>query len=918
MFDLRAPLFLILLVAIPVLIFVQRRTHLGTTKWRKSVTCCLRGAALLCAILALANLHRTHKEQRLAVAFLIDTSESIPRAQYEEAFKQINAAVAKLRPADKFGIISFGKEASVVSEIRQKQDQLLENTFTEIPETLAEQTIRRDSTDVLNALKRAIALLPDDYHRRIVLFSDGIHNTGGTSIEDYLPLLSASNVEILTIPLNAVDDAVRVTELQIPSQVRKGQRFGIDAIIETDGSIPKLNATLYRKNALIDEVEWNLEAGRHVLSLPMQQISEEGNYRYELKLNVTDEIPENNQGYGVVKIQDKPHALYVEGDLEQTTPLRTVLEENGFEVEIREPEEMPTELVELQRSDILVLSNVSADVLSPAQLQNVENYVRDLGHGLVVIGGERAYGPGGYTDTALARVLPVKMTPRDRKDTVAVFFVLDTSGSMANYAGGHRRKIDLAIAGISAGIDNLEADDVAGVISFSAGKQADVVSELTSDRDMLLQAVGKLKPTGGTTLMKEAIEAAYGTLKKNDAKRKHIILLSDGKSDEAASDLLELAAQTAEAHISITTIAIGDANRDDANRELLRQLSEISGGHPVTVENLQQLPTLLMEAVQETQRYIVQEPFQPVITAPSEPIIAGIGILPQLYGYTATTEKQTAQVFIRSHKDEPLLAGWNFGLGKAMAWTSDAKPAWAKEWIPWQNFGKFWGGVVNWVLPAADANADFDLRGSFQRGIATVNLDTRSSSQASYEVRVAGPNGTSEPIEMQQITSTRYSGTFQMQDSGSYIITAQRESDKQKRIEVLSLPYPIEYADFRVNTDLLKMLAAGTAGIHDPTSVQIAASVGAPTEKQISLAQALLVAAALLFVLEMILRRYSITNRHIAAFFGRLRRQPVRTQIVGTTTQTVPSTERTRKDTASPQPTEASMTRLLAAKKRAR
>ena len=911
MFDFRTPLFLILLAAIPVLIFMQRRTHLGTTKWRKSVTFCLRGTALLCAILALANLHRTHKEQRLAVAFLIDTSESIPRGEYEEAFKQINAAIAKLRNSDKFGIISFAKEASVIAEIRQKQDQLLENTFTELPETLAEQTIRRDSTDVLNALKRAITLLPDDYHRRIVLFSDGIHNTGGTSVEDYLPLLSANNVEILTIPLNVVKDAIRVTALRIPNQVRKGQRFAIDAIIETDGSIPKLNATLYRNNVLIDEVPWNLETGRNVLSLPMQQIPEAGNYRYELKLNVTDEIPENNQGYGVVKIQDKPHALYVEGDPAQTTYLRTVLEENGFEVETTGPEEMPTELVDLQRSDILILSNVSADVLSPEQLQNIENYVQDLGHGFVVIGGEHAYGPGGYTDTALERVLPVKMTPREQKDTVAVFFVLDTSGSMANYVAGHRRKIDLAIAGISAGIDNLEEDDVAGAISFSAGKPVDVVSDLTSDRDMLLRAVGKLKPTGGTTLMKEAIEKAYKRLKANDAKRKHIILLSDGKSDEVESDLLDLAEDTAEAHISITTIAIGDANR-----ALLRELSEISGGHPVTVENLQQLPTLLMEAVRDTQRYIVQEPFQPVITAPNEPITEGMGTLPRLHGYTATTEKQTAQVFIRSHKDEPLLAGWHFGLGKAIAWTSDVKPAWAQEWIPWQNFGKFWGRVVNWTLPAADANADFDLRGSFQHGIAAVNLDTRSPSQAAYEVRVAGPNGTSELIEMQQMTSTRYSGTFQMQDSGSYIITAQGEDDK--RTEVLSLPYPIEYADFRVNTDLLKMLAAGTGGIHDPVPAQIAASAGAPIEKQISLAQALLVVAAFLFVLEMILRRYSITNRHIAAFFGRWRGKSLDPQAIGTTAETVPSTERAREDTVPSQPTEASMSRLLAAKRRVR
>ena len=530
----------------------------------------------------------------------------------------------------------------------------------------------------------------------------------------------------------------------------------------------------------------------------------------------------------------------------------------------------------------------------------------------MVIGGEHAYGPGGYTGTALENVLPVKMTPRERKDTVAVFFVLDTSGSMANYVGGHRRKIDLAVAGIRAGIDNLEADDVAGAISFSAGKQVSVDSELTSDRDLLLQAVGKLKPTGGTTQMGAAIAAAYERLKTDAAKRKHIIVLSDGKSDESASDLLALARQAAEAHISITTIGIGDANR-----ALLRQLSEMSGGRPVTVEHLQQLPTLLMEAVRETHRYVVQEPFRPVMTAPHARIMAGIGPLPRLHGYTATTAKRTAQVFMRSHKDDPLLAGWNFGLGKAVAWTSDVKPAWSKAWIPWQDFGKFWGQVANWVLPAVDADADFDLRGSFQHGIATVNLDTRSPSEAVYAVRVAGPNGASDSIEMQQITSTRYRGTFQMPDSGSYIITAQRESDGHKRAAVLSLPYPIEYADFRVNTDLLQMLAAGTGGIHAPTSGQIAASAGAPTARQISLAQALLVAAAFLFVLEMIFRRYSIRNRHVAAFFGRLRGKPLVPQVINASPGTTSAPKSDVADTASPQPAETSMARLLTAKRRA-
>lgn len=941
MFDFRTPLFLILLAVIPVIIFVQWRAQLSTAKWRKRVTFFLRGAALLCAILALANLHRTHQEQRLAVVFLIDTSESIQSTQYPEASRRIDAAVAKLKPTDKFGIISFARDIVVLLEIRQKQDQPKQITSIVSGEVLTERTIRRDGTDLLTALKRSIALLPDNYHRRIVLFSDGIHNTGGTSLKDYLPLLSASSVEILTVPLDTLNDAVRVVQLQMPTQVRKGQSFEIGAVIETDGSIPTLTATLYRDQTSIAEYEWTLPKGVHPLSLTTEQSLEEGNHRYTLRLDGTDEIPENNRGHGVVTIQDKPHALYVEGDLAHVAvspdavgavsnrgphpllgrgtghhaELKTVLEENGFVVETISATEMPAELVELQRSDVLILSNVSAETLSTEQLQSIENYVRDLGHGLVVIGGERAFGPGGYTDTALARALPVEMTPRERKDTVAIVFVLDTSGSMANYVEG-RQKIGLAIEGVRAGIHNLDEEDEAGILGFNI--DVHTISHLTSDRDVFRQTVGRLKPTGGTTKMKDATQRAYTMLKASDAKRKHIVLLSDGKSDGDTSTFLDLAKQIAESQIGITAIAIGDANK-----ERLTQFAENGGGRAVFVKNIQQLPAILTEAVRETRRYIVQEPFQPIIVTTTESIVAGIGMPPPLHGYIATTEKESAQMFIRSHKDEPILVGWNFGLGKAIAWTSDVKPAWAKAWIPWHNFGKFWGQVINWTLPAADVGSDFDLRVSMHHGVAEVNIDTQAPSEASYNVHVVGPDRTSEIVGIQQLTPTRYSGTFQMQDSGSYIVTAEREGDTRRRVETLSLPYPAEYAAFSVDTASLKMLTTATGGIHEPTSTQIAAPAGLAIERQVSLVQALLVVAAILFVLEMILRRFSITNRYLTEFLDRFRGKsldsPAEAQVINTLVgDVIPSDRRTTEDMTSPQSSEASMTRLLAAKRRAR
>ena len=606
---------------------------------------------------------------------------------WKDATNQINAAIAKLKPNDQFAVIRFAQEPSVLIRIGAADDQ------PHLSSVLPESTVEQDATDILTPLKRALELLSDNYHRRIVLFTDGIHNSGNMSITDYLPLFSGSNVEIMTVPLQTVNDTIRVQELQLPNTVRKGQRFQIQAIVETDGSIPTVTATLYHNGVPFPDIEFPLQKGRNVLALPTQQVSEDRPHTYHLKLNIIDEILENNQASGVVQIQDKPHVLYAEGDLEHADNLKNVLEENGFVVNVISAAEIPTDLVILQHNDVLILSNIPANTLSSEQLDIVEAYVRDLGHGLVVIGGDHAFGPGGYTDTALERVLPVEMTPRKRQESVAIVFVIDTSGSMANYVG-EQKKIEIAIEAIHAGIHNLEDKDVAGIISFSAGTDVHVISQLTSDHQTLIKRVERLKPTGGTTAMKEAMETAGEMLKAADAKRKHIILLSDGKSKGEYSELINTAKDAATASIGITTIAIGDADK-----KLLNEIADTSGGRFVPVQNVQELPQVLMDAVRDTHNYIIQEQFQPNIVNHTTPILEGIDALPQLYGYVASAEKTVAQVFIKSHKDEPVLAGWYYGLGKSVAWTSDVKPAWSSEWISWSDFGKFWGQVVNWTLP---------------------------------------------------------------------------------------------------------------------------------------------------------------------------------------------------------------------------
>ena len=119
---------------------------------------------------------------------------------------------------------------------------------------------------------------------------------------------------------------------------------------------------------------------------------------------------------------------------------------NRLAVEVLSPSEFPTDLVTLQNSDAVILSNVSADELSALQMEHIESYVRDLGKGLVIIGGDRAFGRGGYHETPLEQVSPLEMTPRQKKESLALMLVVDASGSMANYIGPDQ-KIQLALEG---------------------------------------------------------------------------------------------------------------------------------------------------------------------------------------------------------------------------------------------------------------------------------------------------------------------------------------------------------------------------------------------------------------------------------------------------------------------------------------
>ena len=130
--------------------------------------------------------------------------------------------------------------------------------------------------------------------------------------------------------------------------------------------------------------------------------------------------------------------------------------------------------------------------------------------------------------------------------------------------------------------------------------------------------------------------------------------------------------------ITLSTVGAGGG----AN-PFLEQLAKAGGGRFYAATNPASIPDIFLKETQQVSgQQIVEEPFFPIQTS-SSPVLRGIDNgLPQLLGYNGTTAKAAAQTVLVSDRDDPVLAQWQYGLGRAVAWTSDSTGHWARNWVP--------------------------------------------------------------------------------------------------------------------------------------------------------------------------------------------------------------------------------------------
>lgn len=859
------PVALILLLLLPLVAFLGWSAR-GSGRKRELAALSLRLVIVLALVLALAGFEAVRPADQLSVVYLLDASASMPPQARSAAEDWIRQSLTAMGPDDQAGVVVFGQDALVERSLSTARTL---GTVASVPDP--------GGTDLAAAIRLGLALYPPATARRMVILSDGAVNREGSF--DAARLAQASGVQIQAVPLNYNrGPEILVASVEAPSHLRTQEQFDLWVTVQANQP-GEAAIRVFANDALVFETQQSFRLGKQTLSLPLKA-NEPGFTQYRVQIDpLQDTQPQNNALSAFSIVEGPPQILVVSAQGEtagEAAQLEAALQSSGLNLQPANPGALPSQAGGLSQYAAVVLVDLPASELSLRQMEALQSYARDLGGGLVVVGGPASYGVGGYFRTPLEETLPVEMQIKDeqRRPVVTIVFVIDHSGSMADTSGG-AVKLELAKEAALRSTELLFPNDRVGVVAFD--ETAGWIVPITSleDPQSVKNAIGSLRPGGGTDIL-AGLQAVESVLPQDPGKVKHVILLTDGGADP--SGLSELVARMhAESGITLSTVGVG---QDAA--PFLADLAQTGGGRYHFTADASAIPTIFTsETSLATRAYIEEHPFYPQLSSPS-PVLSGINQVPQLLGYIATTPKSSAQTVLVSDLGDPILSTWQYGLGRAAAFTSDATGRWAKSWTGWEDFPRFWAQLVGDVARREEQDQSISIRvegsgAGSQAVTARLTVDARGTGGEfrngyQFSARVVSPGGQVQTALLAQTAPGHYEGEFDSSQPGAYSIAVSGQPSPDSAGTNSSLasitgwvnPYPAEYSLEPPNPQLLdqvSQLTGGGVAALDPAEV-FQHNLPAPHTTR-PLWTWMLALAALLLPVEIGLRRLSFSKEEV-------------------------------------------------------
>nr|WP_246439203.1 VWA domain-containing protein [Bacillus benzoevorans] len=805
-------------------------------KWTAEVkfTALLRGLLFLVLVFALTVPQILFPAKEDHVIFLVDRSASVQGSE-AKILDWIEKSASEKDIEDTYAVAAFGKDTAIERSLKKTNEPLSDfHTETEQSETNIEE-----------ALTFASALIPNDSGGRIVLFTDGNETAG--SANEAIEILKSRHIQLDTVVVEQVHaDDLSLEELTVPPVLFAGEKTRLALTINST-SAKKAAVRISVNNREILKKTINVKEGRNEFDF-LHHVEESGLLIYKAEIiPEEDRFLENNVLYSVANVKGTPKILTVEVD--NSGSIVPILQQSGFAVEQRGPEQLPTTLSGYLAYQSIIFNNVPATVIKETQMNLIEQAVKEFGTGFIMAGGEESFGLGGYFKTPIEKLLPVDMDIKGKNEmpSLGLILVMDRSGSMAG------NKLALAKEAAARSVSLLREEDTLGFIAFDSGPWKVVETAPLKDKDEVIDKIQKVSPGGGTEIY-SSLELAYEELKDLKLQRKHIILLTDGQSALNHNyDLLTEEGKTE--NITLSTVALGG----DADHALLEQLAENGGGRYYDVTDSSVIPSILSrETVMASRTYIEDHPFYPGIQTSTDWRMFQEGV-PQMNAYIATTAKPRAAVPVLSEKKDPVLAEWQYGMGYTMAFTSDFSGKWSGDWAAWSKWPQFINQMITKSLPKYDSSP-YDISLHKEDGNTVLVIKSAGGSTLPLDVSLVTDKGK----RLETNTKITGPGTYETDipdNAGMYFLSVNETTetgDVNNYQTGFTVPYSSEYLTTGHDEKRIAELAdRGKGKVLQQEKDAFRPLPYSSYHKQ-SLSQWLILAAFLLFFSEIALRRFGL------------------------------------------------------------
>jgi uncharacterized membrane protein len=810
----------------------------------------------LALVFAVAGLQWLRAVEGMNVFFVLDRSDSVTSAQQEAAKAFANKSARQKKLIDQAGVIVFGSDASIERNVSSAFD---------LDKILA--VVGTERSDLASAIRLGTAAFPENGQKRLVLLTDGNENMG-----DAMNAVMAAKplgVSIDVVPLGvARGHDVSVQKLSLPGNLKKGQTFEVKIFANADKA-QTATVRLYRNDQLLGDQKVELAAGKNLFTFP-QTLNDPGFYSYDVVVEGTDDqVAQNNRATSFTSVRGDPKILLISSDVPGDATLAEALRSTRLEVKAAEVNAFPATLAEMAGYDAIFLSNVAAGDLGRDLMKLVESAVRDFGVGLVCVGGDQSYAAGGYRNTPLETALPVDMELSSKKVLPSGALVLVMHGMEFN--NGNQVARDTAIAAL----DALGPQDEIGVVLWDGSERWLFPLQKVGDKKDAGRKIAGMNQ-GDLPHFQNVMSMAYEGLKESKANLKHMVVFSDGDPGPPTPELMK---DIVDAKITVSTVLIAG----HAGPETMISIADQGRGRFYDVRSPTQLPQIFIkEAAVILKSAIFEEPFKPQMAASSE-LVNGISAqeFPILRGYVATTPKARAEMPLISQNGDPILAHWQFGLGRTAAFTSDAKAKWARDWLGWDKYRQFWTQVAQWSLRRVE-NTDFTADVSVEKGeghISIEALDAQGNFRNFLNLRtiVVSPRGERQTVQLEQTGPGHYEARFTTKEVGAYLLNLmEMKSGRPVGSQVLgaSVNYSPEFNATEPNLNLLHRVAETTGGkVLDPAiaSQNPFLHDRLKTFQPRDLWEWMLRLAILLFPIDVGVRRIQLDHEEMRRFWERLR-----------------------------------------------